>query len=65
MALPVPDKNPSLDDSGNMITKEEGKPAPEGRVWCDVCGGHFPKEDAVSVAGKTMCPADAEEAKGG
>lgn len=56
--------NPSIDSEGNMITKEAGKPAPEGRVWCDSCGGHLPKDDAVEKGGKTLCMACAEEAKG-
>lgn len=40
------------------------RPAPpEGRVWCDACGGHMPREDSVQVDGKTLCLACAEEAK--
>lgn len=55
--------NPALNASGEMIKKEDGKPAPEGRVWCDNCKGHLPKEDAVTKNGKTLCPACAEELK--
>lgn len=58
-----PDVNPSIDANGNMIKKEDGKAPPPGRVWCDSCGGHLPKEDAVTIDGKTYCMACAEEIK--
>ncbi len=58
-----PNTNPAIDSEGKLITKEEGKAPPAGRVWCDSCGGHLPKEDAVTLAGKTYCMACAEEKK--
>ncbi|MDK3156320.1 hypothetical protein QPK87_06995 [Kamptonema cortianum] len=42
---------------------KNGKTAPAGRVFCDLCGGHMPKEDSVIIDGKTLCLADAEEYK--
>lgn len=59
----APTANPALTESGEIVKKEAGKPAPDGRVWCDSCSGHLPKEDAVKVNGKTLCMACAEEAK--
>ncbi|MFM9873035.1 MAG: hypothetical protein ACKVQS_06165 [Fimbriimonadaceae bacterium] len=60
----APTENSSIDSSGAMIKHEEGKPAPEGQVWCENCKGHLPKEDAVTSAdGKAYCMACAEELK--
>ncbi len=56
-------ENPAIDESGQMIKKEEGRPAPAGRVWCENCLGHLPKEDAVTKNDKTYCPACAAELK--
>lgn len=64
-ATGVPPKtdNPSIDSSGKIIQHEDGRPAPAGRVWCDNCKGHLPKEDAIAKNGKTYCPACAAELK--
>jgi hypothetical protein len=55
--------NPSINDSGEMIKQDGGNPPPPGRVWCDNCHGHLPKEDAVTKDGKTYCMACAAELK--
>lgn len=62
-ANPTQTENPSIDSSGKIIQHEDGRPAPAGRVWCENCKGHLPKEDAVSKNGKTYCPACAVELK--
>lgn len=59
----APTKNPALDSKGQEVKFDGQNPPPEGRVWCDNCHGHLPKEDAVTVDGKTVCPACAEELK--
>lgn len=55
--------NPSIDSNGEMVKQEGGNPPPPGRVWCDNCKGHLPKEDAVTKDGKNYCLACAEELK--
>ncbi|QYK54467.1 MAG: hypothetical protein KF824_06100 [Fimbriimonadaceae bacterium] len=62
-AIPQKTENPSIDSDGKIIKHEEGRPAPVGRVWCENCKGHLPKEDAVTKNGKTYCPACAAELK--
>jgi len=62
-ATPAKTDNPSIDSNGKIIQHEEGRPAPAGRVWCENCKGHLPKEDSVSKNGKTYCPACAAELK--
>lgn len=59
----APTTNPALDSSGKEVKFDGQNPAPEGRVWCDNCHGHLPKEDAVALNGKTLCMACAEELK--
>lgn len=59
----APTENKSIDSSGAMVTHSEGKPAPDGEVWCENCKGHLPVADAVESGGKSYCMACAEELK--